>query len=222
MQPGYVCVAGIDLKTNEHIRPVLPGARLTVDMLKRQGGVFDMGTIVDIGDTQACGAPPETEDLRFERGKLGAVKDMGAASFWQLLDTVSRKTLSEVFGKDLKAQRNGCTVDEGKGEASLGCVRLGEAPEVFVNGWGKIRMRISDGAFDVDLSVTDLRLYQDDQQTPRSQLVEAVQQRIEAGVGVILSVGLARAFQARGDTARRHWLQVNNIHLEDDPVWRAR
>src|SRR5262249_38600569 len=39
-------------------------------------------------------------------------------------------------------------------------------------------------------------------------------------VGVILSVGLARAFQASGDTARRHWLQVNNLHLEDDPVWK--
>ena len=32
-------------------------------------------------------------------------------------------------------------------------------------------------------------------------------------------VGLARAFRAQGDTQSRHWLQVNNIHLEDDPVW---
>ena len=47
------------------------------------------------------------------------------------------------------------------------------------------------------------------------------QRRIKRGVGVILSVGLARAFQVSGDTARRHWLQVNNLHLEDDPAWKA-
>ena len=45
--------------------------------------------------------------------------------------------------------------------------------------------------------------------------------RIHGGVRVILSVGLARAFQVSGDTARRHWLQVNNLYLEDDPAWKA-
>lgn len=48
-----------------------------------------------------------------------------------------------------------------------------------------------------------------------------MQRRIQRGVAVILSVGLARAFQVSGDTARRHWLQVNDLHLEDDPAWKA-
>jgi hypothetical protein len=47
-----------------------------------------------------------------------------------------------------------------------------------------------------------------------------VQGRIEAGVEVILSVGLTRAWRKQNDTAERHWLQVNNIHLKDDPLWR--
>jgi hypothetical protein len=36
---------------------------------------------------------------------------------------------------------------------------------------------------------------------------------------VILSVGLTRPFRKWGDSEERHWLQVNNIHLEDDPLW---
>jgi hypothetical protein len=74
----------------------------------------------------------------------------------------------------------------------------------------------------VDLSVNDLRLYEADHRTPRRDLVSSVQQRLKSGVEAILSVGLTRPWQKRGDTAERHWLQVNNIHLEDDPLWQLR
>jgi hypothetical protein len=72
----------------------------------------------------------------------------------------------------------------------------------------------------VDLSVTDLRLYERDHKTPRRELVANVQRRLEAGVEVILSLGLTRPWRKQNDTAERHWLQVNNIHLKDDPLWR--
>jgi hypothetical protein len=72
----------------------------------------------------------------------------------------------------------------------------------------------------VDLSVTDLRLYEKDHKTPRRKLVADVQERIEAGVESILSLGLTRPWRKQGDTTERHWLQVNNIHLKDDPLWR--
>ena len=49
MQPGYICVAGIDVQDNEHIRPVLGRERLTVGLLARNGGAFDMGRLVDLG-----------------------------------------------------------------------------------------------------------------------------------------------------------------------------
>lgn len=191
-------------------------------MLRRNGGVFDVASIVELGSTLPCGTPPETEDHLFNSKRLIAVKDLDPAPFWKLLEAVSHKTLAGIFGKDLKAQRSGCAVDEGKGSASLGCVQPATPPKLFINGWGKIRMKVSDGAFDVDLSVTDLRVYEKDQKTPRSKVVADVQCRIEKGGSVILSVGLARAFQASGDMARRHWLQVNNIHLEDDHAWRAK
>jgi hypothetical protein len=88
------------------------------------------------------------------------------------------------------------------------CERLGEAA-----CWRIGRV------WTLDLSVTDLRLCEADNKTVREELLGNLQRRIESGVPVIVSVGLARAFRAQGDTQSRHWLQVNNIHLEDDPVW---
>ena len=79
---------------------------------------------------------------------------------------------------------------------------------------------MSDGQFSVDLSVTDLRLYEDDYQTPRYGVVQDAATRIGKGVPVIVGVGLTQPWQKPGDTQSRHWLQANNIHLGDDPVWR--
>lgn len=221
MQPGYICVAGIDVQDNEHVRPVLGPSRLTLDLLARNGGAFDVGRLVELGPTQPSGTAPETEDHTFDPGRLVSVRELSPGSFWKLLTAVSCDRLTDIFGKDLKAQRNGCAVDEGLGNASLDCLRTSTPPSIAINRWDKIRARVADGTFDVDLSVTDLRLYAKDQKTPRARVIADLQRRIQKGVGVILSVGLARAFQVSGDTARRHWLQVNNIHLEDNPTWKA-
>lgn len=43
--------------------------------------------------------------------------------------------------------------------------------------------------------------------------------RLAAAAEVILSVGLTRLFMSTDDHARLHWLQVNNIHVADDPCW---
>ena len=79
-------------------------------------------------------------------------------------------------------------------------LRTATPPSISINRWGKIRAQVDDGTFDVDLSVTDLRLYGRDQTTPRANVIADVQRRIHGGVRVILSVGLARAFQVQ----RRH------------------
>src|SRR5215207_4985184 len=42
MQPGYFCVAGVDVNTPRHIRPVLRRGRLTLDLLSTGGGPFDV------------------------------------------------------------------------------------------------------------------------------------------------------------------------------------
>lgn len=221
MQPGYICVAGINVPSNAHVRPVLHRGRLTVDLLARNGGTFDIGRAVELGPTESCRTAPENEDHRFDPARLVAVKEFSPHAFWRLLATISADTLTHIFGEDLEEHGSGCAVDEGKGHSSLGCLRTTVPPSVEINRWGKVRARVNDGVFDVDLSVTDLRLYETDQKTPRSDVIADLQRRIRQGVAVLLSVGLARAFQASGDTMRPHWLQVNNLHLEDDPVWKA-
>lgn len=218
MKPGYICVAGIDVESHDHVRPVLGGKRLAVDLLRRHGGPFEMAAIVDLGITKPAGSPPETEDHWFDPTRTAVVNDLDAKKFWKLLQSVSRKKLAEIFGADLVSRGKGCTLDQRAGIGSLGCLLPGSPPEFSVS-WGKVRAKVSDGIFSADLSVTDLRLYEDDQQTPRMDVLQSVQRRIRDGVGVVLSVGLARAFQASGDSAARHWLQLNNVHLEDDPAW---
>ena len=133
MQPGYICVAGIDVQDNEHIRPVLGRERLTVGLLARNGGAFDMGRLVDLGPTQPSGTAPETEDHAFDPSRLVSVRELSPASFWKLLTAVSCDRLTDIFGNDLKAQGHGCTVDEGQGNASLGCLRTATPPSITIN-----------------------------------------------------------------------------------------
>jgi hypothetical protein len=37
--------------------------------------------------------------------------------------------------------------------------------------------------------------------------------------GTVLSVGLTRKFRSSDQYEPRHWLQVNNIHIQEDPAW---
>jgi hypothetical protein len=222
MQPGYICVAGIDPESNTHIRPVLGGRRLTTNFLKRHGGPFDIGVVVDLGKTHHRESPPEVEDHLFDASHTAAVGELGPDKFWRLLKAASRPDLVGIFGSGLQAQGRGCAVDVGTGSASLGCLAPTTPPHIEIDAYDKVRMSLADGNFTVYLSLTDLRLYHQDQKTPRVRIVRDVQRRIGSGVRVVLSLGLARAWLKPGDTARRHWLQINNVHLEDDPAWQAK
>jgi hypothetical protein len=222
MTPGYICVAGIDTHTRQHVRPVLAGRRLDRNLLLPSGGLFDMGSVVELGAVRRIGAPPDVEDYAFDPRAARHQRVMNRDEFWTILRRCARKKLTTIFGDDLTPRGSGCTVDIGRGTASLGCLVPAAPPTIYIDGFNKVRASVADGACTVDLSVTDLRLFEDDQKTPRTKTVDRTGRRIRAGVSIILSVGLARAWQKPGDTERRHWLQVNNIHLEDDPVWRLK
>lgn len=109
-------------------------------------------------------------------------------------------------------------MDIGKGKASLGCLAPRGRPNLYVNYDGGVRISFPWLSPSANLSVTDLRLYQDDHKTPRKTLISHLRRKLQAGAGVILSVGLTRPWRKEGDTAARHWLQVNNIHLEGEPL----
>jgi hypothetical protein len=220
MQPGYVCVAGLDLDTLQHVRPVVRHGRLTTDLLRRNGGPMDMGAVVDLGPTRYAGRAPELEDYRFEPREARRSSDYTSEQFWRTLESVARESLAEIFGPALELWDDSGTVEVGEGTASLGCLRPEEPPWLYVDHRGTVRMVLHYLIPSVDLSVADLRLYESDHRTPRKDLVEDLDRRIKAGVETILAVGLTRPFRKYGDGAERHWLQVNNIHLRDDPLWR--
>lgn len=219
MQPGFICVAGLDPTTHQHIRPVLRG-RLSRALLRAEGGPFDIGALVELGETVDEGAAPEVEDRAFTAWRATYLRDYEPAAFWMLLRAPARQRLAGIFGPDLRPTGATCALDAGKGRASLGCLIPTGTPELAATDQGSVRMRLSDGALTVTVSVTDLRLYEDDQKTPRQEAVADLNARLARGVPVILSVGVSREWTRPGDAVPRHWLQVNGIHLQDRPTWR--
>jgi len=222
MQPGYFCVAGVEVNTLRHIRPVLHRGRLTIDLLSTVGGPFDLGSVVDLGTTAHVPRAPELEDHRFDPPSTRWLFDYDPHDYWDALDEVAQESLEGIFGPALELWDESGTVDVGEGRASLGCLKPEKQPWLYVDHRGTVRMVLDYLMPSVDLSVNDLRLYERDGRTPRRDLVDSVQRRLEGGVEAILSIGLTRPWQKRGDTDKRHWLQVNNIHLEDDPLWQLR
>ena len=222
MQPGYFCVAGLEVNATRHIRPVLRHGRLTIDLLSTGGGPFDIGAMVDLGPTTHAPHAPELEDHRFDPSSTHRLSDDDPDAYWSTLDGVAQESLEEIFGSALELWDESGTVDVGEGQASLGCLRPEKQPWLYVDHRGTVRMVLDYLIPSVDLSVNDMRLYERDGRTPRRNLVDSVQRRLKAGVEIILSVGLTRPWQKWGDTEERHWLQVNNIHLEDNPLWQLK
>ena len=220
MQPGYFCVAGVDVETLEHIRPVLRHGRLTTRLLRPKGGPFDMGSVVDLGPTTPTGHAPEMEDHLFDPAKAKWLFDDAPDDYWDLLEEVAQENLTDIFGPALELWDESGTVDIGEGQASLGCLTPERQPWLYVDHRGTVRMVLDYLTPSVDLAMTDLRLYENDHKTPRREVVAGVQKRLEAGIETILSVGLTRPWRKWNDTEERHWLQINNIHLRDYPLWK--
>lgn len=213
-------MAGVDVNTLCHVRPVLRYGRLTTGLLRSNGGPLDIGAVVDLGPTTDAGHPPEIEDRYFDPARATWLFDDNPDDYWDFLDEMTRENLAEIFGPSLELWDESCTVEVGEGRASLGCLKPEKQPWLYVDYRGTVRMVLDYLTPSADLAVNDLRLYENDQKTPRRNLVASVQSRLEAGVEAILSIGLTRPWRKRHDTAERHWLQVNNIHLKDDPLWR--
>ncbi|MDP8951623.1 MAG: hypothetical protein M3N18_05200 [Actinomycetota bacterium] len=220
MQPGYVCVAGVDVETLNHVRPMLRHGRLTTDLLRRNGGPMEIGSVVELGPTAHAGCTPELEDYYFDPARALWLTDDAPEEYWEFLNEMAYESLAVIFGPDLTQRERSCTLDVGEGWASLGCLVPERRPSLYVDHRGSVRMLLNCLTPPANLPVTDLRLYERDHRTPRLDLIADIRRRIDAGVEVILSVGLTRPWRKQGDVAERHWLQVNNIHLKDDPLWR--
>ena len=102
MQRGYMCVAGVDVDTGEHVRPVLPQQRLSTDLCARRGGPFDMAVVVDLGLVRPVPSRPELEDHEFLPSNVRAVQPIDSQLFWDMLEYLAKPSLRQVFGPDLR------------------------------------------------------------------------------------------------------------------------
>jgi hypothetical protein len=224
MRKGGVCAAGLDLSTRCHVRPVLPAGQLGSHMLARHRGPLDMAVLVELGEAGSAGTPPHVEDHLFEWWLAWRVEDLAPRRFWRMLQAVAGTRVSELFGPELQPLPSGaCAAPQGAGRASLGCLVPVGSPQLSLHktpGGAQIRLSLADGEYALNLSVTDARLYLPDLQTPDAERVNDAAKRLERGVPSILSLGLTRPFAKAEGAPPMHWLQVNNIHLEDDPAWR--
>ena len=227
MHGGHICVAGIDVQTRRHVRPIMEHEGMPCEHLARYGGPFDMARIVELGKPRTKPDKPHVEDVVFVPSWAKVERTAGAAEFWALLGELSETRLRAIFGDPIRqVGQSQCGTDEGQGLVSLGCLRPDRPPQLYLQtragGKPKIRMKISDGQFEADVGVTDLRLYQADHATPDPKMVHAATRWIADSQEIILAVGLTRKYRSDDGQDYVHWLQVNNIHLREDPAWPLR
>jgi hypothetical protein len=216
MYSGHICAAGIDVESGRRVRPVAR-AQLPSSMLSTRGGVFDIGNVVELGRTRWQGSPPEVEDVLFDPRAAKVARRLSGDEFISAL----RKRLAPgliAIGPALVRENNSMITPRGMGRCSLvataadGPVQIAVRTQRNTRGDQEKRIRFvrSDG---VDLSVTDVRLYQPDMLTPDDERVTWLQERLAGSPEVILCFGLGRPYNDR------HYLQLNNLHLSNAAGW---
>ncbi len=220
MQEGYMCVAGIDVETGLHVRPILDG-QMRIDMLSVHGGPFDMAHIVDLGATRFVGKLPEIEDRWFDAALARPIGEMPGNEFWTLLEKAGQSKLGAIFGPDLERVASTCAVAENHGLRSLGCYWACSGQLLLDEKYGPKRIRLAwhAGEHLFNVPVTDIRLYDSDHITPCDGKVSWLNGRLRSYPRILVSVGLSRPYRKRADDPPRHWLQINNFHLPEDPCW---
>jgi hypothetical protein len=138
--------------------------------------------------------------------------------YLELLNGYAHDRLHKIFGDELRRHDWTYAVDRGCGTASLGVLRVRRKPDLEVDRYGKLRLRLNDERRPAFLSVTDVRFVEADHKTIKAEVVADVRARMQRGVSVLLMLGLARAFPKSGDDSERHWLQVNGICMADRPL----
>jgi len=218
MQKGFMCAAGIDLDTRLHVRPVLD-RQMPIDLLSAHGGPFDIARIIDLGETRFVGLIPEIEDRWFDAGAARHVGDMDSKEFGELLQSVAHEKLGAIFGPDLQRVGSTCAVDQTFGLRSLGCywttdgrLLLDDARE-----FPRVRFHWRAGDHAFNAPVTDIRLFEEDHVTPCEATIQQFAHWIAEQPRTLVSVGLSRLFRKTADEPPRHWLQINNFHLPQDP-----
>lgn len=220
MDAPRICIAGIEPDTGRHIRPTTGRSHLlTRALLTEEHGPFALGQLVELGELTPNPNPPEIEDYLFWPDRAQVVGRLSPNRYLEFLRSNAQHNLQTIFGKELERHNWNYAVEKGCGTSSLGVLRVRRKPDIQIDRYGKLRLRISRAADrPAYLPVTDLRFVEADHKTIRADVVADVGARMRRGVEVYLMLGLARAFLRDGDDRERHWLQVNGICMADRPL----
>ena len=219
MKAPNISIGGFDRNTGRQIRLVLKADEFLPEVLDYNGGSINMAKVIELGTVRDVGRVPEIENREVNPASIKVVSSLSQWEFWGLLLANSRNSLKEIFGDDLRLHGYSRVVEKGKGQASLGFLFPEKISSIAVNQRNKIRIGLDFKGQTLFLSLADLRFY-NPRLVPLPDVVETVSKRLRSGVKAILSMGLSRAWGKPGEP-EYHWLQVNNIHMEDDPTWQV-
>lgn len=216
MRAPYICVAGVD-QQRRHVRPVVAGGRLDASMLADRGGMFGLGRIVELADPIPRPSTPELEDVAFSPARSRLVGRCSARNFWDVLEEVALTSLDAIFGPDLVRDGNTASLPVGAGEASLGVLRPSHRPTLEL-AFDRPRLSFSDSHMGrLSVPVTDLRFFDPMTGALDQRRLELAHDRLRRR-SPLLCVGVGQPWGREGDEPR-HWLQVNNLNLDDNPFW---
>jgi len=182
-----------------------------------------MGAIVELGPVRPVPSPPEIEDHNFAPNNPHREGYLGADRLWAILNQTAIPNLYDIFGEELEHHGTRASLPVGAGRASLGCYRpIGPVKLVLRTGTDHASLRIGLPAERLDLSLTDARYFRNEFTEPDEERVLAAQAALDAGIDVLLGVGVGRPFASAENQEPRHWLQVNALHVASDPGLRLR
>jgi hypothetical protein len=216
--PNY-CIAGIDIDRKTHVRPELKNGRITDIYLGKKRGPFSIGSIVEIPDLDLNPEKPQSENARFRAQRVRVIQKLSSSEFWNYLNEYAKKNLEEIFTELNYEEKNngrfGTFVKPREGNVSLGILKtknlmLYSSP----TGGASIKLRavLRENNRQIDLSVTDYRLYEDDFITPKFELFKKYEE-LAIKEDLMICVGLTKLYNEK-----YHWLQVNNIYFKNGPI----
>jgi hypothetical protein len=224
LRAGRICVAGIDLYTGKHVRAILADGQEST-FLRRNGGPFDIGNVVDLGSALPSPKVPKVEDHFFHGCHARYVRTAHPNGFWDLLKAVSKRDLAKIFGDQivLTMTEKGF-LHARTGDGSIGCVIPYSRPECYIDTWGKLRMSlvvlVNNTQTPLKLSLSDIRFYKDDQKTPNQEVIDMINARMNVE-DIILGVGVDHIRLASAHYPQINWIQVTAVHLSGDPTWQV-
>jgi hypothetical protein len=188
-------------------------------LLDRFGGPLMVGAVVDIGIGLPRPELPHSEDIECDLARFTAIQQVSEARFVQHLSQRAVPGPYVAFGQLLREVRPGKhAVTPGEGDRSLAYVRPPLGCELVLTPYARLVLTFAAEGHKFRLSVTDIRLYHDDLKTPDTNAVHALQSLLRRGGGVVIGVGIGRAWGPPGEP-EMHWLQANNVYPLERVFW---